>query len=168
MAKNKIVDLNDYELVDTLGEHDHLKLTLQRTNEDDDPIVVYYVKKNKKNLLKDPEGAVWHRHIKIDMYGTQEEYNKLVDWWFDELMEDVELKEILNGIAKNATNLPIALPLPKVIREARKYVKSVPKSKRYSDLKRYIENRVTAVTKYWLGWSDAKRKWELSHTYTGE
>lgn len=166
MARNETKDLNNYERIDKPEDFNCLTIILQ-TPEGHDPkdYTFHYIKKNRKNLVESPEGVIWHRNIKIHQYGTSEEYGALVDWWFDEMMEDVEYKETLNAIAKNVTSIPNALPLKGVIKNCREYVKGLPKSKRYSDLKKYLDNRVSRLTKYWLGWSDAKRKWEIDHTY---
>ena len=165
MARNKEIDLNNWVRVEEMPKYDGMKLTLQ-TPEGGEPLPpLFYINKKKQDLIKDTKDVVWHKNIKIDMYVEQEQYNRLISWWFTEMMKEDEFKTTLNNIAKNATNHAIPLPLPKVIKKAEEFIKTVPKSKRYSHIGKYLTNRVTNLTKWWLEWSDAKKKYELNNTY---
>jgi len=150
MSRNIIIDLNKYEKVAELPEFDGLKLILQ-TPDGQEPIPpLFFIKKNKQNLIKDPEGVVWNPNIKIDMYGNPEQYAKLVDWWFDNMLEDEETKTIFNDMSRNATEKGFNLKAK--VEDLRAWLKKCQKSKRKSTIKmflmRNISNEVTKLLKY--------------------
>jgi hypothetical protein len=162
--KNKTIDLNQYTTIEAPTESDCLTLILQTPASGEPVEPMHFIKKNRKSLVKSPDAQPWHKDIKIDLYCDQAEYNALVEWWFTELIDNgIELKAELNKIALPAIEL--SFPLPKEVVRAKNWLKTATKSERKSHIKRYLIDRITRNTKWWLGYSPQKRQYELNNKY---
>jgi len=147
MSKNQIVDLNKFEPIDEMGDYDCLKLILQDAKDGSKIPPMFFIKKNRKYLVKTPNEKPWHSNLKIDRYGTKEEYTALVDWWFEEMMNDEEYKAELNNSVKNATDK--GYNLKGDVEKLRVWLLNAQVSRRKCDIRGYLN---TCITKNVLSW----------------
>jgi hypothetical protein len=77
----KKLDCNKYYVVDNEEDADQIIVPFD-INGNPQPRV-YLASKNRANDMVVPGEVGWISSVPISRKGTQEEYNALVDWWFD-------------------------------------------------------------------------------------
>jgi len=148
MARNITIDLNKWSKVDAPQKYDSLTLILKDPENGGPLPPLHFVKKNRVSLVKDPGEVIWTPNVKIDMYCEDDVYKKLVDWWYDSMLQDDETKTILNDLARNATER--GMDLKNVVQSSREWLYHCIKSKRKSDVKKFITNWVSRATTQFL------------------
>jgi hypothetical protein len=142
------IDLNQYEKVSSIEElegYQAVILTPYRVKEvvngrevEIVPPSIYLRKgKKKPELLKDPTDVTWNKDIRIDPHVSEDEYIRLINWWFSEALKDEEYKKFINGtFFKNGFD-------PKITWErAETYLKTCNESERKEHIHKFILNKM--------------------------
>lgn len=94
------INLNDYELVaskEELKGFAGIIITPSRTPDGYQPMDLYYRKDFEgPRCLKDVDGMEWFEDAHISKSGTDIDYAKRVEWWFNGARSNPEFKEKVN------------------------------------------------------------------------
>lgn len=141
MSKPVKINLNDYEHVPTIDDlegYQSVILTPIMLKDGTQPPTLFFRKGKKKDpLVSDVTGLVWSKDICIDNKVSEDQYVKLVDWWFGEAIKNEEYKKLINGMFfKNGFD-------PKITWEScLTYLKTCNPSKRKTHLHKFILNKM--------------------------
>jgi len=107
MPKPKKIDLNQYEVVsseDDLIGHSGLILIPKKNKDGSQPQTFYFRKPSGVVHIEDVDNSVWTKDCRISTAGSQMDYIKRVEWWFENALKDPEYREILISMYKNAVD----------------------------------------------------------------
>jgi hypothetical protein len=99
--KPKRLNLNKWTRVETEDAtegYDTLIITPQRYVDGTQPPELYF-KRGEPLIpdITDTDNSVWYKDCHISKQGSELEYCKRVDWWFNNAENDEEYKEIINA-----------------------------------------------------------------------
>jgi hypothetical protein len=101
MPSPKVINLNDYEKVDTKDELEGYQSIIIIPWMSDDGIQppAIFVRKGefKGDYIVDTTDVVWHKEAYISKEGSNEDYAKRVDWWFSEAAKNQEYCALINS-----------------------------------------------------------------------
>ena len=137
MATRKI-DLNKFELVSSEdeileGQTGIIILPLRLKDGTQPPALHFRKGLPKQTQVKDVTDVCWTQDTHISKDGTDHEYARRVDWWFDEAMKDEEYKETINETYnRNGYQLKVAWE------KARNWLKSRVPSARKTNIHKFV------------------------------
>ena len=105
--KPKKIDLNQYELVDSeddLEGYTGIILIPKRLRDGSQPPSLFFRKESGIIHIVDVDNAVWFKDCRISQAGSQMDYIKRIDWWFENALKDEEYKQILVAMYKHAVD----------------------------------------------------------------
>jgi hypothetical protein len=89
---------------------------------------------------------VWEPYMKFDILVSQDQYNKFVDWWFDNISDDYS--SILVDMAGKAIEYDFDVTMS--VTKARNKLKIVPQEERKSNLGKFLSNWIGSGAAYWI------------------
>lgn len=128
------MNLNKYEVTKERSEADLIIYLFEVEGKEQRPLMLKHKTSKDFSYLSNVTNAVWEQSVRISTEGTQEEYNKRVDWWFDGM--DDSYKSQIAAVAKNATDR--GLDIKTSAMKCRMYLKNANKSKRKSFLSKFF------------------------------
>lgn len=146
MKKKRFINLNRYNLVDTEEAADLIVVPLDN-GRGETPINLYFAKKNQKayKYIDDVDTAIWEQSARISTAGSQEEYNRRVDWWFDGMEE--QYKQQLVAMVRGAVDKGFDIGMS--VGKARMWLKNANTSDRKTRLSQFITNWITTGVNKW-------------------
>jgi len=141
MSKPIKINLNEYERVPTIDDlegYQSVILTPMMLKDGTQPPTLFFRKGKKKDpLVSDVTGLVWNKDICINNKVSEDQYIKLVDWWFGEAIKDVEYKKLINDtFFKNGFD-------PKITWDsAQAWLKTCTPSERKTHLHKFIMTKM--------------------------
>lgn len=98
MSRPKTIDLNKYTNVkskdDLTGYHSVIIIPAKLS--DGTQLPPLYFRGGEEDLIINTEDAVWSKNVKISTVGSQEDYNKRVNWWFDQAYANPDYRSFVN------------------------------------------------------------------------
>jgi hypothetical protein len=96
---------------------------------------ICYKRKTPHWIIKEvTNDLVWDRYSKIDINGTQDQYNQLVSWWFSNMTD--EYKDFLLTSIESAVEMGFDLAMS--ISKAESKLKVADKEKRKSNIHKFL------------------------------
>jgi hypothetical protein len=127
MPKPKKIDLNQYELVDSEEELDGytgIIVIPKKLHDGTQPPVLHFRKESNIIHIVDTDNATWFKDCRISQAGSQMDYIKRIDWWFDNALADEEYRQILINMYKTAAD-KYGFDLKKRIDQSKGWLKSL-------------------------------------------
>lgn len=145
MSKPKRINLNDFERVEKetdLEGYQAVILTPLKVKIGDEwmqPEDLYFRKPVRgERPVENISNAVWHKDVVISTLGSDYDYGRRVKWYFDNALEDVEFKGMINDtFDKNGFNIRQHLEW------MQPWLKKQTLSCRKSHLKKFIWDHLT-------------------------
>lgn len=98
MSKPKKIDLNKYTNVKSEDElyGYHSVIIIPAKLSDGTQLPPLYFRGGEEDLIIDVTDAEWTKDCKLCTTGSQEEYNKRINWWFEQAMLNPDYRSFVN------------------------------------------------------------------------
>lgn len=148
---NKWVKVNDGDNIDG---YQTMYITPQKLDNGTQlPDIVFRKDELIIPLLEDCSDVTWEKSIHISNRGTEEEYSKRVDWWFDSAIQDPEYRNNINeSFNKNGFDVRMSWE------KAKQWLKYCTPSKRKTNIHKFIWNWLNIGMNWQLNRLEKERK----------
>jgi hypothetical protein len=154
--KPKKIDLNKWELVyniEDLDGYQGLIIIPKRLVDGRQLPDMYFRKDQIVSLIENTTNIIWYKDCFISNKGTDFEYSKLVDWWFDSALKDEEYKTIINDtFNRNGFDVKISWE------KAKNWLKTCVPSERKTHIHKFIWNWLSKGMTWQLNRLEKDRK----------
>jgi hypothetical protein len=154
--KPRKIDLNRWVRVNSIEDTDGYQCMIivpQRLIDGTQPPDLFF-RKGEPSVpkIEDINSSVWYKDCQISNNGSNIDYNKRVDWWFESAENDEEYKEIINNTfnVKDEHNPAYGFNVRNSWEKAKGWLKRIPlQSARKTYLHKFIWNWLTGdINKY--------------------
>lgn len=140
--KAQTIDLNKWEKVsseeDITGYKGLVIIPIKMPDGTKPPNLFFRQGDPRSDDIIDTDSVIWTKKSSISNKGSQEEYNKRVDWWFSNAENDIEYKGIINDtFNKYGFNVKMSWE------KAKAWLKNCIPSDRKTNIHKYVWNWLT-------------------------